>query len=84
MHAARGAAFAIPGAFGVQEGGLILLCAIFGIPSEAALGLSLVKRIPDLVLGVPECGLAGHGGTAFFPCAAARGGITTWADSIPM
>jgi putative membrane protein len=53
MHAVRGAAFAVPGALGAQEGGLIVLCAIFGIPPDAALALSLVKRIPDLVLGVP-------------------------------
>ncbi len=43
----------MPGALGAQEGGLILLCAIFDVPPEAALALSLVKRIPDLVLGVP-------------------------------
>jgi len=55
MHAARGAAFAVPSALGVQEGGLIVLCAIFAIPPEAALALSLVKRIPDLVIGV--CGV---------------------------
>lgn len=53
LHAVRGAAFAVPGALGAQEGGLIVLCAIFGVPPEAALALSLVKRIPDLVLGVP-------------------------------
>jgi hypothetical protein len=53
MHAVRGAAFAVPGALGAQEGGLIVLCAMFGIPPEAALALSLVKRIPDVVLGVP-------------------------------
>ena len=53
LHAVRGAAFAVPGAFGAQEGGLIVLCAIFGVPPEAALALSLVKRIPDLVLGLP-------------------------------
>lgn len=53
MHAARGAAFAVPGALGAQEGVLIVLCAIFGVPSEVALALSLVKRIPDLVIGVP-------------------------------
>ena len=53
MHAVRGAAFAVPGALGAQEGGLIVLCAIFGVPPEAALALSLVKRIPDLVIGVP-------------------------------
>ena len=53
MHAVRGAAFAVPSALGAQEGGLIVLCAIFGVPAEAALALSLVKRIPDLVIGVP-------------------------------
>jgi putative membrane protein len=53
MHAVRGAAFAVPGALGAQEGGLIVLCAIFGVPPEAALALSLVKRIPDFGLGLP-------------------------------
>jgi putative membrane protein len=53
MHAVRGAAFAVPGALGAQEGALIVLCALFGVPPEAALALSLVKRIPDIVLGVP-------------------------------
>jgi hypothetical protein len=54
LHAVRGAAFAIPGALGAQEGGLVLLCALFGIPPEQAIALSLVKRVPDLVLGVPS------------------------------
>ncbi len=54
MHAVRGAAFAIPGAFGAQEGGLIVLCAIFGVPVEAAIAMSLIKRVPDLVFGVPS------------------------------
>jgi putative membrane protein len=53
LHAVRGAAFAIPGALGAQEGGLILLCAVFGIPPEQAIALSLVKRAADLVVGVP-------------------------------
>jgi putative membrane protein len=53
MHAVRGAAFAVPGALGAQEGGLIVLCGIYGIPPEAALALSLVKRVPDLVIGAP-------------------------------
>jgi putative membrane protein len=53
LHAVRGAAFAIPGALGAQEGGLVLLCAIFGIPPEQAIALSLVKRAADVVLGVP-------------------------------
>jgi putative membrane protein len=53
LHAVRGAAFMVPGALGAQEGGLIVLCAIFNIPPEAALALSLVKRIPDIIIGVP-------------------------------
>ena len=66
MHAVRGAAFAVPGALGAQEGGLIVLCAIFGVPPEAALALSLVKRIPDLVhRRARSRRLAGHRGLAF-------------------
>ena len=53
MQAIRGAAFAIPGALGAQEGGLIALCAIFGVPPEAAIAMSLLKRVPDLVFGIP-------------------------------
>jgi putative membrane protein len=52
-QAVRSAAFVVPGALGVQEGGLIALCAIFGIPAEAALALSLLKRAADLVVGAP-------------------------------
>jgi putative membrane protein len=57
MHAIRGVAFVIPSALGAQEGGLLLLCAIFRIPPEQAIALSLVKRAADLTLGVP--GLVG-------------------------
>jgi uncharacterized membrane protein YbhN (UPF0104 family) len=49
----RGAAFIVPGAIGVQEGGFIALCAIFGIPAPTAIALSLVKRLPELLLGIP-------------------------------
>jgi len=52
-QAIRGAAFIVPGALGVQEGGLIALGAVFGIPPQAALALSLIKRAADLVVGVP-------------------------------
>ncbi len=52
-QAVRGAAFAVPGALGAQEGGLIALCALFGIPAEVALALSLVKRLADVLVGVP-------------------------------
>jgi putative membrane protein len=52
-HAVRGAAFAVPGALGVQEGGFIVIAGLFGVPAEVALVLSLVKRVPDLVIGLP-------------------------------
>ena len=50
----RTAAFPVPGALGVQEGGFIALGALFGIPAETALALSLVKRVPDLAIGLPS------------------------------
>jgi putative membrane protein len=53
-QASRAAAFPLPGGLGVQDGTLIAACVVFGVPAEAALGLALVKRIPDLVLGVPS------------------------------
>jgi uncharacterized membrane protein YbhN (UPF0104 family) len=53
VQAVRGAAFAIPGALGAQEAGLILLCGMFAIPPEQALALSLIKRAADLIVGVP-------------------------------
>jgi putative membrane protein len=52
-QAARGAAFAVPGAVGVQEGGLVFLCALFGVPAHSALALSLIKRSADILVGVP-------------------------------
>jgi putative membrane protein len=52
-QAVRGAAFAIPGALGVQEGGYLLLAPLAGLPPDAALALSLAKRTRELLLGVP-------------------------------
>lgn len=49
----RAIAFVLPGGLGVQDGALIAACAIFGIPADAALAMALIKRVPDLVLGVP-------------------------------
>jgi putative membrane protein len=52
-QAIRGAAFAIPGSLGAQEGGYLLLAPLVGIPLDAALALSLVKRVRELALGLP-------------------------------
>lgn len=52
-QAVRAAAFLVPGALGVQEAGFVAICSAFGIPAAPALALSLVKRVPELILGPP-------------------------------
>jgi len=52
-QAIRGAAFAIPGALGVQEGGYLLLAPVCGLSPEIALALSLAKRAREIILGLP-------------------------------
>jgi putative membrane protein len=52
-QAIRGAAFAVPGALGVQEGGYLLLAPLAGLPADAALALSLAKRAREILLGLP-------------------------------
>jgi hypothetical protein len=53
VYAVRSIAFAVPNAFGVQEGAYVLLGVWFGFGPEVALALSLLKRARDLVIGVP-------------------------------
>ncbi|MBV8764597.1 MAG: flippase-like domain-containing protein [Hyphomicrobiales bacterium] len=45
--------FAVPAALGVQEGGYILVCGVYGLSPEVAIALSLMKRLREIVLGVP-------------------------------
>lgn len=52
-QAIRGAAFAIPGSLGVQEGGYLLLAPLANLTPEVALALSLAKRARELILAVP-------------------------------
>ncbi len=52
-QAVRSADFAIPGVMGVQEGGFLVIGNLYGIAPEISLALSLVKRVPDVALGVP-------------------------------
>jgi uncharacterized protein (TIRG00374 family) len=49
----RSAAFLVPGAVGVQEGGYILLGNLLGIPGDMALALSLLRRVRELASGIP-------------------------------
>ncbi|TXM70819.1 flippase-like domain-containing protein [Methylobacterium sp. WL120] len=52
-QAIKSAAFPIPSGLGVQEGGFVLVGALFGIDPGTAIALSLAKRVPDVVLGLP-------------------------------
>jgi putative membrane protein len=49
--AARSAGFVVPGALGVQEAGLILAAGLVGVPAEAAIALSMLKRVRELAVG---------------------------------
>lgn len=52
-QAIKAAGFAIPGALGVQEGGHLIAGALLGLPGHLTVGLSLVKRVRDILLGLP-------------------------------
>jgi len=49
----RAAAFMVPGALGALEGGFVLFGALFGLPADIALAISLTKRVRELALGLP-------------------------------
>ena len=53
LFAIRNAAFMVPSGLGVQEGAYALVGPLFGLPAEAALALSLLKRARDIAVGVP-------------------------------
>ena len=53
VYAIRSLAFAIPNALGVQEAVYVMLGGLFGLPPQAALALSLLKRARDIAIGVP-------------------------------
>ncbi len=50
---ARAAGFAVPGALGVQEAGFVLAGHLVGIPADAAIAVSMIKRARELLVGVP-------------------------------
>jgi putative membrane protein len=53
LFAIKNAAFMVPMGIGVQEGAYVILGPMFGLPVEAALALSLLKRGRDILIGVP-------------------------------
>jgi uncharacterized membrane protein YbhN (UPF0104 family) len=52
-QAVRGALFLVPAALGVQESGYLVVGGILGISGEIALALSLIRRVRELILGLP-------------------------------
>ncbi|MBN8926977.1 MAG: hypothetical protein BGO51_00880 [Rhodospirillales bacterium 69-11] len=53
LAAVAAIAFLVPVNAGVQEAGYAGLGTIFGVPPELSLGVSLVRRARDVVVGVP-------------------------------
>lgn len=54
VYAARSAAFFVPWAAGVQEGGYVFAGALLGIPPAEALAVSVLKRAREWSLGAPS------------------------------
>ena len=52
-QAVSSAAFMVPGALGVQEGGFLLFGSLLGLGPEVALALALARRVRDLVVFIP-------------------------------
>jgi len=52
-QAVRSAAFFVPAAVGIQEGSFVIVAGLFGVPPDAAVSISLTKRVRELALGLP-------------------------------
>lgn len=50
--AVRSGGFLVPAALGVQEGGFILACSLFGLAPVTAVALSMVKRMREILIGI--------------------------------
>ncbi|MBV9653086.1 MAG: flippase-like domain-containing protein [Acetobacteraceae bacterium] len=53
LNITLGAAFLIPAAAGVQEAAYAAIGALFGLPPEMSLSVSLIRRAKDLAIGIP-------------------------------
>ncbi len=53
IQALQSAAFIVPGALGVQEGGLVAVGAAAGLSAEVALAVSLIRRVRQVVVSLP-------------------------------
>jgi putative membrane protein len=52
-QAVRSAGFFVPASLGVQEGGFLLFGTMMGLSPEVALALSLLRRVRQILVGVP-------------------------------
>jgi putative membrane protein len=53
IHAVSSAAFVVPAAIGVQEGGFMVIGGLLGLSPELSLALALARRARDLILFLP-------------------------------
>jgi len=51
--AVASAAFIIPGALGIKEGGIMLIGSMLSVRPDIGLALAMVKRVCDLLVGIP-------------------------------
>lgn len=52
-QAVKAAGFAVPAALGVSEGGYVVVGTLFGLPPAVSIALALIKRLREIVLGLP-------------------------------
>jgi putative membrane protein len=52
-QAAKAAGFVVPGALGVSESGFVMVGALFGLAPPVSIALALIKRLREIVLGLP-------------------------------
>ena len=57
VYVVRTITFAAPMGLGVIEGGYVVVGHLFGLTPEFALALSLIKRVRDIVIGLPALAL---------------------------
>ncbi len=49
----KAAAFLVPGGYGVQEGGVMIVGTLLGIPTSLSLSLVLAKRSREIIIAIP-------------------------------
>ncbi len=76
-QAVKAAGFVVPGALGVSEGGFVVVGGLFGIPPAASIALALIKRLREIVLGLPALAAWQWLGHSWKPIAAGTPAVKT-------